>query len=293
MARQVIRGIAVCLLVLFAVMAAAQEQEQYLDVYRVQVKPEKRAEFDALSKKVAEANRKNGGDMWVTTESMYGEGNIITFISTRSSYGDVEKGMNSFMGSMAKTFGPEQMMKMMGDWSTCVNWSRGELRRRRWDLSSNAPKDAAALAKMVGEARYLRTTRIVVRSGRGPEFEAMVKQIKAAREKAAPNDVTLVSQVVAGEEGTVYYVTMLAPSLGAYDSVVTQQKLLGDEDYQKWLKSNADVVETVYTTIHRFVPDTSNPPTEVAAASPDFWNPKPVVAQKKPAAKKSPKADGQ
>jgi len=84
----------------------------------------------------------------------------------------------------------------------------------------------------------------------------------------------------------VYYLTMLAPTLGAYDSIASQQKLLGDDGYQKWLKSNADVVETSETTIHRFLPEISNAPTQVAAASPDFWNPKPVVAAKKPATKK-------
>jgi len=293
MVRQVIRWLAVCGLLSFTVMAIAQAKEEYLDVYRVQVKPEKRAEFDALSKKVADANRKNGGDNWVTLESMYGEGNVLTFISTRSSYGDIEKAMGNFMGSMAKVYGQDQSMKMMGDWSTCVNWSRGELRRRRWDLSSNAPQDAAAMAKLVGQSRYLRTTRVVVRSGRSADFEAMVKEVKAVREKSAPNDVTLVSQVVAGEEGTVYYVTILQPSLAGYDTIATQQKLLGDEGYQKWLKTQADVVETASTTIHRFVPEMSNAATEIAAASPDFWNPKPVVAAKKPAAKKAPKAEGQ
>jgi hypothetical protein len=35
--------------------------------------------------------------------------------------------------------------------------------------------------------------------------------------------------------------------------------------------------------IMRFVPEISNVPPEVAAASPDFWTPKAVVAAKKPA----------
>jgi biopolymer transport protein ExbD len=39
--------------------------------------------------------------------------------------------------------------------------------------------------------------------------------------------------------------------------------------------------------------EASNPVEQIAAASPDFWNPKPVVAAKKPAAKKQPKAEGQ
>jgi hypothetical protein len=46
---------------LLAALAAGQAQEQYLDVYIAQVKPEKPAEFDAISRKIAAANRQNKG----------------------------------------------------------------------------------------------------------------------------------------------------------------------------------------------------------------------------------------
>jgi hypothetical protein len=293
MKRQVIRWSALCVVLLMAIFAVAQDREEFLDIESVHVKPEKRAEFDALTKKMTEANRRNHGDSWLTIETMYGEGNVVTFISTRSGYDGVEKGMNAFMGALNKAFGEEQAGKMMGDWSSCVASLHTQLRRRRWDLSSNAPKDAAAYAKMVGGSRYLRTTRVAVRSGRSEDFEAMVREVKAAREKAAPQNVMLVSQVVAGEVGNVYYITTLEPTLGDYDKLTPIQKFLSAEDYQKWLKSNSEIVETAYTTIHRFLPDVSNPSAEIAAVSPDFWNPKPVVAAKKPVVKKQPKAEGQ
>jgi hypothetical protein len=294
MARQVIRAASVCLLLMFAMLALAQEKEEYLDIFQIQVKPEKRADFDAIARKWADANRRNGGDTWVALESMYGEGNVITLISNRSSYGDVEKGMNSFMGSLAKDFGPEQMGKMFAEMGACTNWSRAELRRRRWDLSSNAPKEAAEYSKMVGQSRFVRTTRVVVKSGRTEEFETMMKELKAAREKSAPQNVMIVSQVVAGAEGNVYYISTLQPDMAGYDKLTPAKKFLSDEEYQKAMKSNAELVETTYTTIHRFLPEASNPPEQVAAASPDFWNPKPAVAAKKPASnKKQNKAEGQ
>jgi hypothetical protein len=37
--------------------------------------------------------------------------------------------------------------------------------------------------------------------------------------------------------------------------------------------------------IMRFSPELSNPPQEILAAAPDFWNPKPVVAAAKPKSK--------
>jgi hypothetical protein len=281
-----------CALVLCWVTTAAQTNSDYLDAYIVQVKPDKRAEFDAISKKIAAANRA-AGDQWLAMETLYGEGDTVTFISNRGSYADVEKGMGAFMDAMNKAYSEEAVKKIFADFALCVNSSRGELRQRRWDLSSNVPKDAAALSKIVGESRYLRTTMVRVKPGRITEFEALVKEVKAAREKSAPEEIQLVSQAVAGQDGTVFYVTSLKPAMGGFDSVPTTQKLLGDEGYQKWLKTNSEIIQTTRTMIMRFLPEISNVPTEVAAASPDFWTPKAVDAAKKPAKKPATEAKGQ
>lgn len=263
--------------VLLAVLAVGQEQ--YLDVYTAQVKPEKRADFDAITKKMVAANRQNG-DAWMTMETVYGPGNRVTFISMRSSYGDVEKGMGAFEGALAKSLGPAGVQKLFQDFSQTVVSTRNELRRRRWDLSSNAPSDPAAQMKMLGESRWLRTSIVHVKAGQGAAFEGLLKDIKAAREKSNPPQTSLVSQAVAGQEGTVYYITVLTSSLGGFDKVATAQQLLGDEGYAKYLKTIADTVETGETVINRFLPELSNPLADVVAAAPDYWNPKPMVAAK-------------
>src|SRR5512147_1534687 len=151
MAHRVVRTLLACVLVLCWVSTAAQTNTDYLDAYIVQVKPEKRAEFDAISKKIAAANR-TAGDQWIAMETLYGDGDTVTFISTRGSYADIEKGMGAFMGAMNKAYSEEAVKKIFADFASCVNSSRGELRERRWDLSSNVPKDPAAMSKMIGEA---------------------------------------------------------------------------------------------------------------------------------------------
>jgi hypothetical protein len=269
--------------VLLATLAVGQAQEQYLDVFTVQVKPDKRADFDVIAKKIGAANHQNKGDAWLTMEQVYGHGDRVSFISVRQSYGDIEKSMGTFYGAMQKAYGKAGTDQLFHDFSQCVANSRSELRRRRWDLSSNLPADAAGIAKLTGEARWLRTTAVHVKPGQAPAFEALLKDLKAAREKASPPQTSLVSQAVAGQEGTVYYVTVLQSSLAGFDTVPTTQQLMGDEGYAKFLKTSADVVEDTETVINRFLPDLSNAPEEVAAASPDFWTPKPMVAAKKPA----------
>ena len=270
--------IAFVLLAALAVGQAQQAQESYLDVFTVQVKPEKRADFDAISKKIAAANRQNKGDTWMAMETVYGPGDRVSFVSTRNSYGEVESAMGEFRGALQKTYGKAATDKMFQDLSQCTVSSRSEIRRRRWDLSSNAPSDPAAYAHLLGEARWLRTTIVHVRPGEVATYEAMMKDLKAAREKASPPLTVLVSQAVAGQEGTVFYVTALQSSLAGFDGIPSMQKTLGDEGYAKFLKANADAVSGTETVINRFLPELSNAPEQVASIAPDFWTPKSMVA---------------
>jgi hypothetical protein len=280
--------IAFVLLAALAVGQAQQAQESYLDVFAVDVKPEKRADFDAIARKISQANRKNKGDTWLAMETTYGPGNRVTFVSTRNSYGEVETAMGTFMEALQKTYGKAPTDKMMQDLNNCTLSSRSEIRRRRWDLSSNAPSDPAAYAKLIAASRWLRTTAVHVRPGEAAKFEALLKDLKAAREKASPPLTVFVSQAVAGQEGTIYYVTTPESSLAGFDAIPPIQQTLGEEGYTKFLKANAEAVSGTETVINRFLPDLSNAPEQIAAAAPDFWTPKAMVATNAKTAKKAP-----
>jgi hypothetical protein len=168
---------------------------------------------------------------------------------------------------------------MFQDFNQCLANSRTEFRRRRWDLSSNASADPAAMARMLGEARYLRTTAVHVKPGQVAAFEGLLKDLKVAREKASPPQTALVSQAVAGQEGTVFYVTVLENSLAGFDSIPSMTQMLGDDGYAKFLKTSAEVIENTETVINRFLPELSNAPEQVAAIAPDYWRPKTVAAK--------------
>jgi hypothetical protein len=145
--------VCVCVTVLWVAGAAAQSQPDYLDVFSVRVRPEKRNDFDADVKKVADANRNNGGDTWIAMETAYGEGNTVSFVATRQSYAAMEKATESFMGALSQTLGKDGAEKLFQDMDTTLLSSRTETRQRRWDLSANVPPDPAALLKMVGQSR--------------------------------------------------------------------------------------------------------------------------------------------
>src|SRR5215472_3721789 len=297
------RGIwALVVVVCLAVPVAVRAQGGYLDVYIVKVKPEKLADFQALTKKFVDANRKHNGDTWIALETVYGEGNVYQFTSTRKDYADVDKANEAEMGAVNKALGKELAEKMGRDFQNCLVWSRSELRRRRWDLSSKAPTDAAAYAKLIGESRVLRTTAVHIRPGHVPEFEAMLKEIKEAADKNPNTHPLFISQVVEGTKGATFYVSALRTSLGGFDKNPTLRDIVGEEGAKKFQHMNSEAVEEADSSLLRFSPELSNPPEEVASASADFWHPKAMMAAKakattaktgemKPASEKQPASE--
>lgn len=266
--------------VLLVAPVAMQAQGDYLDVYIVKVKPEKVADFTALAKKMVDANRRNNGDRWLAEAVVYGEGGTYTFVSRRQDYGDIDKGSDAFMNALRKAYGKDAADKMLHDWDSCLISSRSELRKRRPDLSRKAPSDMAEYAKLVGTSRVLRTNVVRVRPGRVADFEALLKDAKAAGEQNESAQPLLISQGVEGTKGTTFYITSFRSGLGGFDKNPTIREILGEDGYKKYLQEAAESVEGVDSMILRFSPELSNPPEDIMAAAPDFWQPKTVVATK-------------
>ena len=288
---------ALIVVVCLAAPVAVRAQGDYLDVFIAKVKPEKVADFQALTKKWVDANRRFNGDRWLASEAVYGEGNVYQFTSTRKDYAEIDKVNEAGMLAANKAFGKDAAQKMGQDWTNCLVWSRTELRHRRWDLSRKAPKDAEAYAKFIGESRLLRSTAVHIRPGRVADFEALMKDVKEAGEKNPDTAPVFVSQVVEGGKGATFYLSTLRSSMGGFDHNPTAKEILGDEGFKKLQQIVAETYETTESTLYRFVPELSNPPDDVAKVASDFWRPKAlVVAAAKPrtamepdAAKEAPK----
>jgi len=210
---------------------------------------------------------------------MYGEADTYMFTSGRKDYADVDKANDTFMAAIHKAFGNEGAPKILNEWESCLASSRTELRKRRWDLSRKAPTDPEGYAKLISESRVLRTIAVHVRPGHVPEFEDLLKQIKAASEQNPNTGPVLVSEVIEGGKGNMFYVSYLRNSLGAFDSTPSMHEVLGDEGYKKYVQISADAIEGTESRILRFDPELSNPPQEIVAMAPDFWQPKPMVAE--------------
>lgn len=284
MFRRALWVLAAC--VCLAVPAAAQMQNDLLDVFTVKVKADKGAQFEAAAKKIVAANRQNNGSNWLALTQVYGSGTVFRFVSTPPNFAAIEKSNELFMAAMNKTYGETVAAQIFRDADACMETAQSEVRRRRWDLSANAPADPAALSKLIGGSRWIQTVMVRVRPGHGPHFEEQVRAIKAAQEKAAAKVTTLVAQAIAGQTGTVYYISTPRKSLGDIDTATPLPELLGQDGYEKFLKATSEAVLNTEFTISRFAPEFSNPAEEIVAAAPDFWRPK--AAAKKAAAAKKP-----
>jgi hypothetical protein len=281
--------LAVCCLITPATLFA---QGKFVEVYIAKVKPEKAFEAESLARKIADANRRNNGDHVIAMETVYGEGYTYVFASQRQDYADSDKAGEVFMSSLSKAFGKQGAEKLLADWSNCLISSRSELRVRRPDLSSKAPKDPESFAKLVGESRVIRSLALHVRPGHVADFETLLKDINARADRRSDTQPVLVSQVAEGTHGDTYYITFFRTSLGGFDKDVMLSEILGQEGMAKLEKIAAEAVLGEESAIYRFRPDMSFPPDAIAQASADFWNPKPAMsATAKPKAKTPSGAD--
>lgn len=277
---------------MLAASAAGQSPSGYVESYIVRVKPEKRAEFDAIAKKMADANRKYKGDHWLTYSIEYGEQNTVIFSSVRESFASIDTASGAFMSAMKEGYGP-QFMKLFQDMNNCSTSARGEVRRRRPDLSWNLPGDASGISKYVGESKWMRLLTVRVRPGKTADYEEIVKSLKSAFEKGSPRTATFVSQWSVGQPTGTYYFSSFAKSLGDLDArqATPLRELMGADAYQRYQKAISEDTFTSESTIARIMPELSNPTPEIASANPDFWTPK-ATAAPKPKTKPAPAKTG-
>jgi hypothetical protein len=260
---------------ILATSVAADMTEGYLDVFIAKVKMGKRGEFDSINKRFVEMNRKNKGDTWLAYEIAYGQPNTVYFVSTRTSYGAAEAGTKAFEGALTESLGKPGMQKMFDAFDATVDSERTELRRRRWDLTANAPRDMSAYYQLIGGARYLRLITLHTRAGKAPEFESLLKRSKEAQERNNAGVPFLVSQAVAGQSTGTFYIANLVKSLADLDNIKTLQQVMGSS-WESYQRESAEVLAGTDIAIGRFRPELSNPPEEVASVDPKFWRPAPT-----------------
>lgn len=148
----------------------------------------------------------------------------------------------------------------------------------RADLSYR-PLSVDKLAK----SRYLSVTTSRIKPGHQPDYEAYVKQLNRARDKAGLDESTAVFVVTTGAPlGTVMTFTA-SRSLAEWDafhSGMTARNKALDEALggEEVVKQRREMAEAIFaessSALFAFNPRISVPTAQIAAADPDFWTPK-------------------
>lgn len=278
----------IALVSMFAISAGAQMPNDYLDYFVVKVKPEKRMDFDGVMKRIADANRKNQGDHWLAFETEYGENNTVYIASPRKDFAAVDSANDMFMKAVKESFGAG-FEGVLQEVNNCALSTRGELHRRRWDLSFNVPANPEDATKQLGAARWLRASIVQIRPGHTQEFEDLLRAIKPEVEKAHPSYTTLVSQNIAGANQLTYYISIVQPSFAGFDKATTSlREMMGEDAYRERHDRLGGMVAGTETLLAKFLPELSNPPEEIVNVSRDFWMPQtPVVTAARQKKKKA------
>ncbi len=271
---------AAALSVLLAASAAAQ-MPKYLDVFTVKIKPERYGDFMAGAKRIADANRRFGGDHFLAWSTEYGEQGI-SFTSRRDDLAAIERAMDMFHKATGQAFGATAE-KVMHDLIGTTSQARSEIRVLRWDITRHAPEQQADLDRIVGNAHWMRTITLRVKPERRQDFENWMEESKSVMEKADPQP-SLVSQSYLGQEALEYYVSQPAASLADLEKRKSLKDALGEQAYNDYVKRMGSDVHVARITLARALPELSNIPESIASVSRDFWTPKtttPTTAARK------------
>jgi hypothetical protein len=249
-----------------------------LDTLRVKIKPEKRMEYEAAVRKIAEVNRKHG-DRWIAYVTQFGDTGAYQFTSVREKWADVETGEETFRKAMMEGLG-SGMPKFFADLSSISTSMQAEIRRRIPDLSVNIPASQEDRLRQVSQARFMRTIRLELKPGRMPEWVEAWKPWQAELERVEPKVTAAVSATSTGRSAVV--ISSYFRDMAEMDAIdVGIQKALAGDTYREFMRKSADMLYSSNWEIHRILPELSSMPEEFVSMNPEFWKPKTVATRMK------------
>jgi len=143
----------------------------------------------------------------------------------------------------------------------------------------------------IAHCRYFEIGRFVLKPGHDGDWAEIMKLVKGAYEKIAPQHWAMYTEIYGATNSTYVYFTALKTGEEMDQGLAEGKEFeaaLGADGLKKLGELSAAAIEESQTHLFAFSPKMSYPRDEWVKADPDFWAPKAAAA---PAAKK--KADGQ
>ncbi|HEY2944070.1 MAG TPA: hypothetical protein VGN09_16670 [Vicinamibacteria bacterium] len=287
-------------LILSASAVLAQEASgppKVLAIAREEIKPGKGgAHAKSVASFIAAVTRANAPVYRIGLTPVSGDDNAVVYLQAFASFAEVEAAHQELEKTIAANAAFKADLDRLDREEVDQHASqRTAYYTLRSDLSYH-PRTA----EQTGKSRFMSVNTTRIKPGRLVDYADYIKALNVAREKAGADVHTAVYQVLSGAPtGTFLSFTSLR-SLAEIDDarqrIEQQQKAideaLGGPDVVKQRRLLlSEIVADGYNTIYAMEPSLSRPTAVIAAADPDFWNPKPAAATKALAAKKAaPKA---
>lgn len=244
---------------------------------------------------VAAANKANAPLHRIALVPISGDDNAVVYLQGFGSFADVEAAHKQMEETIAANAAFKAELDRLDREEVDQHASqRTAYYTLREDLSYE-PRTA----EETGKSRFMSVTTTRIKPGRAPDYVDYIKSLNVARKKANVDVHTAVYQVFSGgPTGTFLSFTSLR-SLSDIDGVrqkaeqsqkAVEEALGGAEVMRQRRMLISEIVADGFNTIYAMEPTLSRPTAVIAAADPDFWNPKPAASTKALAAKKETKA---
>ncbi len=282
-------------LILSATAALAQEPPgppKVLALAREEIKPGRAAAHTrSVASFIAAVGRANAPMHRIGLAPLSGDDNAVVYLQAFDSFADVEAAHKQFDETVAANAAFKADLERLDREEVDQHASqRTAYYTLRADLSYHPHG-----AEQVGRSRFVSISTTRIKPGRAPDYVDYIKALNVAREKAGSDVHTAVYQVLSGVANGTFLSFASMRSLAEIDDLrqkaEQQQKALdealGGADVVKQRRMLiSEIVADGYNTIYAIDPALSRPTALIAAADPDFWNPKPAAATKALAAKK-------
>jgi hypothetical protein len=231
--------------ILVAVAAATVASAQQPTMVRLgysKLNPGAMAEYEALSKLVSGAYKKAGvpfREVWTT--GVAGEMMMVSV---------------SPVESLAQFDGPSPVMSQLSP-EERVRYSqlaRSAIRESRFVLAQLVP-ELSIISESDQMMPLVRVSNIVVKPGKNPEFETLVKtMLLPAWKKAGLKQVHVLRNITGASIGG-YSLVSFAKNYAEVESWGSTEKLLSPELYHRFLESVGSTVESAENMFARLLPD--------------------------------------
>ena len=245
---------------------------------------------------IAAANKANAPLHRIALVPVSGDDNAVVYLQAFGSFADVEAARKQ----LEETIAANAAFKAALDRLDREEVDQHASQRTAYFTLRPELSYEPRTAEQTGKSRYMSITTTRIKPGRVPDYVDYLKSLNVARKKTGIDVHTAVYQVATGAPTGTFLAFTSLRSLSDLDDIrqtmeqsqKAMEEALGGADVVKQRRMLiSEIVADGFNTVYAMEPSLSRPTALIAAADPDFWNPKPAAATKALAAKKeAPKA---